>query len=92
VSGPSSTDKRPPDDGVRVVGTTYPIRGDDIRPLQSLIARVVPGERRIWAPFEHDRHDEWFQIPAGLVAEVAVTNFDSGMLRQAGRFVRWRSR
>jgi ATP-dependent DNA ligase len=78
------------EEGVRIVGTTWPIGPDDARPLHPLIAAAVPGERRIWAPFENDRHDTWFELPAGLVAEVEVTGIDSNVLRQPARFVRWR--
>jgi len=79
------------DDGEsRIVGTTYPIAGDDAAPVLSLIPRAAVSDRRIWAPFEDGRHDAWFQVPAGLVAEVVITNLDSNLLRQPARFVRWR--
>jgi ATP-dependent DNA ligase len=78
------------DDQLRIVGTTYPIGADDAQFLHPLIPASVPGERRIWAPFESDRHDVWYRLPAGLVAEVAVANIDSYVLRQPARFVRWR--
>jgi len=78
------------EEGVKIVGTTWPIGPDDILPLHPLIAAAVPGERRIWAPFETDRHDSWFKLPGGLVAEVTVSGIDSNVLRQPARFVRWR--
>jgi ATP-dependent DNA ligase len=78
------------DDDVRIVGTTYPIGADDARVLSSLVPRSVPGGRRIWAPFQSDRHDVWFQLPRGLIAEVVVAGIDSNVLRQPAKFVRWR--
>lgn len=74
-----------------LVGTTYPISGVDLGPLEGLIADAAPVEHRIWAPFEDGRR-EWFELPkeANLVAEVVVTPLDSGILRQPARFVRWR--
>jgi ATP-dependent DNA ligase len=74
----------------RIVGTTYPIGADDSQVLRPLIAASPPGERRIWAPFESERHDVWYQLPAGLIAEVVITNLDSNLLRQPARFMRWR--
>jgi ATP-dependent DNA ligase len=81
-------------DGTReLVGTTYPISGDDARPLQRFLSRAKPAPHRVWAPFEDGRR-EWLELPdgGGPVAEVMVTTFDSGMLRQPARFVRWRQR
>jgi len=77
-------------DESRIVGTTYPIGADDSQILRPLIAASAPGERRIWAPFESERHDVWYQLPADLSAEVVVTNIDSDVLRQPAKFVRWR--
>ena len=77
-------------DDARIVGTTYPIGADDAALLSSLIPRSVPGSRRIWGPFESDRHDVWFQLPRGLIAEVVITGIDSNVLRQPAKFVRWR--
>lgn len=77
-------------DELRIVGTTYPIGSDDARVLYPLIPESVLGEPRIWAPFESDRHEVWYRLPAGVVAEVVVTNIDSYVLRQPARFVRWR--
>ncbi len=77
-------------DDLRIVGTTYPIGADDAEMLSSLVPRSVPGGRRIWAPFESDRHEVWFQLPRGLMAEVIITSIDSNVLRQPARFVRWR--
>ena len=77
-------------DDVRIVGTTYPIGADDAAVLSSLVPKAVPGGRRIWAPFESDRHDVWFQLPRGLIAEVVITGIDSNVLRQPAKFVRWR--
>ena len=80
----------PHDGAVRIVGTTRPITADEMTPLAGRMQLAVPGERRIWAPCESDRVDEWFRIPHGLIAEVAVTGLDGGTLRQPARFVRWR--
>jgi ATP-dependent DNA ligase len=78
------------DDELRIVGTTYPIGSEDAQVLHPLIPASVVGERRIWAPFESDRHDVWYRLPAGLTAEVMVANIDSYVLRQPAKFVRWR--
>ena len=78
------------DDQLRIVGTTYPIGSDDAEALHPLIPASVVGEPRIWGPFESDRHDVWYRLPAGLIAEVTVTNVDSNVLRQPAKFVRWR--
>ena len=77
-------------DDLRIVGTTYPIGADDAEVLSPLVPRSVPGGRRIWAPFESDRHDVWFQLPRGLIAEVVIAGIDSNVLRQPAKFVRWR--
>jgi ATP-dependent DNA ligase len=77
-------------DDARIVGTTYPIGADDAEVLSSLVPRSVPGSRRIWGPFESDRHDVWFQLPRGLIAEVVIAGIDSDVLRQPAKFVRWR--
>lgn len=77
-------------DQPRIVGITYPIPPDDAQVLHPLIPRSVPGERRIWSPFESERHDVWYQLPAALMAEVMVANIDSDVLRQPAKFVRWR--
>ena len=77
-------------DDLRIVGTTYPIGADDAAALSSLVPRSVPGSRRIWGPFESDRHDVWFQLPRGLIAEVIVAGIDTNVLRQPAKFVRWR--
>lgn len=78
------------DDESRIVGTTCPIGADDAQALHPLIPESVLGERRIWGPFESDRHDVWYRLPAGLIAEVIVANIDSYVLRQPAKFVRWR--
>ena len=78
------------EDELRIVGTTYPIGSDDAEALHPLIPASVVGERRIWGPFDSDRHDVWYQLPAGLIAEVIITNIDSDVLRQPAKFVRWR--
>ena len=78
------------DDELRIVGTTYPIGRNDAEALHPLIPASVVGERRIWAPFESDRHDVWYRLPEGLIAEVVVANIDSYVLRQPAKFVRWR--
>lgn len=78
------------DDRLRIVGTTYPIGSDDAQVLHPLIPASVVGERRIWGPFESDRHNVWYRLPAGLIAEVVVANIDSDVLRQPAKFVRWR--
>src|SRR5207302_4480491 len=49
-------------DDARIVGTTYPIGADDAALLSSLVPQSVPGARRIWGPFESDRHDAWFRL------------------------------
>ena len=74
-----------------LVGTTYPISGVDLEPLEGLIANAKPAEHRVWAPFDDGRR-EWYELPSDshLVAEVVVTTLDSGLLRQPARFVRWR--
>jgi ATP-dependent DNA ligase len=74
-----------------LVGTTYPIGGSDVKPLEQLVRQAVPAEHRVWAPFEDGRRD-WYELPNGeeLVAEVIVTTLDSGVLRQPARFLRWR--
>jgi len=77
-------------DDARIVGTTYPIGADDAAVLSSLVPQSVPGARRIWGPFESDRHDVWFQLPRRLIAEVIITGIDSNVLRQPAKFVRWR--
>ncbi|HET7419800.1 MAG TPA: hypothetical protein VFL27_05425 [Candidatus Dormibacteraeota bacterium] len=79
------------DADARLVGTTYPISGPDAQRLEGFAAGAEPAEHRLWAPFEDGRR-EWLELPAGarLVAEVAVTTLDSGVLRQPARFVRWR--
>ena len=77
-------------DELRIVGSTYPIGGVDAQVLQPLIPESVLGKPRIWAPFESDRHDVWYRLPAGLIAEVIVTSIDSNVLRQPAKFVRWR--
>jgi ATP-dependent DNA ligase len=75
----------------RLVGTTYPISGADAQRVEGLAVDAEPAQHRVWAPFEDGRR-EWFELPAGvgLVAEVAVSTIDSGVLRQPARFVRWR--
>jgi len=75
----------------RLVGTTYPISAAQLRPLDNLVGRAHRAEHRIWAPFEDGRRD-WYELPpkAQLIAEVAVTTLDSGLLRQPARFLRWR--
>ena len=79
------------DRGAEIVGTTYPVGGDDVRPLDGVADLARPAAHRVWAPFEDGRR-EWFELPSGvdLVAEVTVTTLDSGVLRQPARFVRWR--
>ena len=74
-----------------LVGTTYPVSGSDLKALEPLLARALPAEHRIRAPFD-DGRAEWFRLPprSSLVAEVAVTTLDTGVLRQPARFVRWR--
>jgi ATP-dependent DNA ligase len=74
-----------------VVGTTYPVRGAELKPLEALLADALPAEHRIRAPFD-DGRAEWLRLPPGssLLAEVAITTLDSGVLRQPARFVRWR--
>ena len=74
-----------------LVGTTYPISGTDLKPLERLIPRSTPADHRVWAPFEDGRRD-WYELEnaASLLAEVVITTLDSGMLRQPARFVRWR--
>ena len=74
-----------------VVGTTYPIGGVDLSPLEQLVAAAKPAQHRVWAPFEDGRR-EWYELPnsPALIAEVAVTTLDSGLLRQPARFLRWR--
>jgi ATP-dependent DNA ligase len=76
----------------RLVGTSYPISGVDLKPLESLIPRSMLAEHRVWAPFEDGRHD-WYELrdAEALLAEVVITTLDSGMLRQPARFVRWRA-
>ena len=78
------------EESLRIVGTTYPIGLADAQMVHPLIPASVLGEPRIWAPFESDRHDVWYRLPSGLIAEVVVTNVDSFVLRQPAKFVRWR--
>ena len=75
----------------QLIGTTYPISGVDLKPLEGLIGDAKPAEHRVWAPFDDGRR-EWYELPSSLhlVAEVIVTTLDSGLLRQPARFVRWR--
>jgi len=77
--------------GSKVVGTTYPIAGIDLAPLERLVPRSLPAAHRMWAPFEDGRRD-WYELPSGstLVAEVVVTTLDFGLLRQTARFLRRR--
>jgi ATP-dependent DNA ligase len=79
------------DPEARLVGTSYPITGRDLKPLADFVDQARPAERRIWAPFEDGRND-WYELPpaAELIAEVMVTTLDSGLLRQPARFLRWR--
>jgi ATP-dependent DNA ligase len=79
------------DSGSNVVGTTYPVAGVDLAPLERLVPRSMPAAGRVWAPFEDGRRD-WYELPNGtvLVAEVVVTTLDAGLLRQPARFLRWR--
>ena len=69
----------------------YPIAGVNLGPLEHLVATAKPAQHRVWAPFEDGRR-EWYELPNGtaLIAEVAVTTLDSGLLRQPARFLRWR--
>jgi len=80
------------DDGgkLRILGTTLPISPEDAARLEPLVPMAVRGERPIWSVFESERHDEWFQIPVGLMAEVAYSHLDGDRFRQAVRFLRWR--
>ena len=75
-----------------LVGTTYPISGRDLQPLEAVVDSASPAEHRVWAPFEDGRR-EWYALPDSvhLVVEVVVTPLDSGLLRQPARFVRWRT-
>ncbi len=77
-------------DELRIIGTTYPIGSDDAQALHPLIPASVVGERRIWGPFESDRHDVWYRLPAGLIAEVIVTNVATDVLREPAKFGRCR--
>ena len=76
-----------------MIGTTYPVSGGDLKQIEALASRAIAAEHRIWAPFEDGRR-EWYELPRHpeLIAEVAVTTLDSGVLRQPARFVRWRIR
>ena len=75
-----------------VVGTTYPVTGVDLKPLERFVANALQAEHRVWAPFD-DAGREWFQLPndSAVIAEVVITTIDSGLLRQPARFLRWRS-
>jgi ATP-dependent DNA ligase len=76
--------------GMRIAGTSLPIDARDAALLDPLLPLAEPGDRRIWAPFDGDRHDSWIRVPAHLTAEVAVSHLDGFMLRQPARFLRWR--
>jgi len=75
----------------RILGTTSPISSEDAARLEPLVPLAVRGARPIWSVFESERHDEWFQIPVRLVAEVAYSHLDEDRFRQAVRFLRWRT-
>jgi len=74
----------------QILGTTWPIGAENVKPLLDLMESAVPGERPIWTPFVKERIDEWFKLPTDLIAEVVVTSIDGNILRQPARFVRWR--
>jgi ATP-dependent DNA ligase len=80
----------PRDGDSKIIGTTQPISREEALVLRSLLPAATPDERPIWAPFEGDRHDRWFRVPAGLSAEVGIFHLDEGVLRQPARFLRWR--
>jgi hypothetical protein len=76
--------------GWRIAGTTQPIGARDTALLEPLLPLAEPGDRRIWAPFDGDRHNSWVRLPAHLTAEVVVGHLDGSLLRQPARFLRWR--
>jgi ATP-dependent DNA ligase len=78
------------DDGWKVAGTSQPIGAADAAILEPLLLLAEPGDRRIWGPFDGDRHDSWVPLPAHLTAEVVVRHLDGFLLRQPARFLRWR--
>jgi len=55
----------------RLVGTSHPISGAQLKPLDNLVSHAHRAEHRIWAPFEDGRRD-WYELPpkARLIAEV----------------------
>jgi ATP-dependent DNA ligase len=78
------------DEGMKIAGTIQPIDARDAAILETLLPLAKPGDRRIWAPFDVDRHDSWVRLPAHPIAEVVVSHLDGFLLRQPARFLRWR--
>lgn len=77
-------------DGVRTLGMTQPLNTQDASRLRVLVPLAVRAERPVWSRFDSNRQEDWYRIPAGLVAEVAYSNLDVDSFRHAVRFVRWR--
>ena len=78
------------DGEVRTLGTTLPLSPEDAGRLQLLVPLAVRAERPVWSRFNSNRQDQWYRVPAGLVAEVAYSHLDDDSFRQQARFVRWR--
>jgi ATP-dependent DNA ligase len=78
-------------DGVlHVLGSSYPLRPQDVPPLR----RLEPVGWRPEPPLLHRWQGQlaqgWTELPPALVAEVTVTHLDHGRIRHSARFRRWR--
>lgn len=78
------------------VGTTSPLRRqlrDEITPmLDDLLGEAsFDGNRPEWNRWRSNRIEHWTPVRPSIVVEVAYNRMDSGRIRHAAKFVRWRT-
>ena len=78
------------------VGTTSPLRRqlrEEITPLlEGLFAETsFDGNRPEWNRWRSNRIEHWTPLRPTIVVEVSYNRMDSGRIRHAARFIRWRT-
>lgn len=79
------------------VGTTSPLRRDLREELSARLSFLIAdsscfdGYRPEWNQWRSNRIEHWTPLRPSLVVEISYNRMDSGHIRHAARFVRWRS-